>query len=233
MQSNEANPFLACAAGLLPIFTVHLCLAISLAQETVPWCNPYLDGCTSISATGRNGYAWYVFKAGMLPSAALIAAFFMSCATWVARAGAAGSKSLVWLVRVGVGAGAALALYTVFLGVDGEILRLLRRSGAVLFFGLSALAQILLLNAIWQPGVGSLQRLPPWLRPALLALASFLLLIGLGSIAVKQFVADPDAIENAIEWQFAMAMSLFYILIGLAMHIHKRSAVADPRDHSA
>ncbi len=209
--------------GILPIAVVHACLAISLAEGHVPVCNPYVDGCTSISATGRNGTAWFVFKAGMLPAAALMAIFFVRCARLLEARGIDRTKKLGWLPGVGVAAGAALALYTVFLGVDGEILRLLRRSGAVLYFGLSALAQFLLLAIIWETR-SSTHGLPTWLKPSLLAAAGLLLVVGLGSIPVKQFLVDPDALENAIEWNYAFIMMAPYLLVAVALRSADRTA---------
>jgi hypothetical protein len=43
-----------------------------------------------------------------------------------------------------------------------------------------------------------------------------LLILGLGSIPVSNFVADKDPIENAIEWVFTLLLFGFYGLAGLA-----------------
>ena len=43
-----------------------------------------------------------------------------------------------------------------------------------------------------------------------------LVLLGLGSIPVSNFIADKDPVENAIEWVFCLLMSAFYLLTAVA-----------------
>jgi hypothetical protein len=47
---------------------------------------------------------------------------------------------------------------------------------------------------------------------------SVLLLLGLGSIPVSNFVVDKDPTENAIEWSFCLLLSAFYGLTAAAWH---------------
>lgn len=54
-------------AGLAPIIGANLALAIGVAYETIPACFPYVDGCVSISATGRQPPGNFVFRAVHLP----------------------------------------------------------------------------------------------------------------------------------------------------------------------
>ena len=44
---------LALITGLLPLVCVHTTYLIAASHGHVPWCVPYWDSCTSISATGR------------------------------------------------------------------------------------------------------------------------------------------------------------------------------------
>ena len=44
---------LACLLALIPLVSVHLAYAVSIAQGTAPACVPYWQGCTSISAAAR------------------------------------------------------------------------------------------------------------------------------------------------------------------------------------
>ena len=60
---------MALLAGVLPIVVVHACYVISVQAGIIPACIPYASGCTSISAAGRHGASYVLFKAGMIPAA--------------------------------------------------------------------------------------------------------------------------------------------------------------------
>jgi len=207
----------ALLCGLGPILTVHACYALSASAGLVPVCVPYLDGCTSISATGRHGWGYFLFKAGMLPSAALIIIYWRLCRAWLLAAGdveGPGLRSLVWL---GMAGALFMMLYSVFLGHAGEPYNLLRRFGVSLNLGFTYLAQLLL---VWR--LGRIQRetrlalCPPGILRAKTWLLAGLLVLGLGSIPVSNFIVDKDPVENAIEWVFCLLLSSFYLLTAVA-----------------
>jgi len=62
--------------GLVPIVAIHSTYLVSALQGHVPWCFPYFESCTSISATGRHGAAYFLFKGTMIPAAMLLMAFW-------------------------------------------------------------------------------------------------------------------------------------------------------------
>lgn len=203
---------IAFACLLLPLAAVHACYGLAVAGGHLPLCIPYVSGCTSISATGRYGVAYFVFKGGMLPTAVLVAAFWWLAAAWLAGLGDPGVRTRRWMLVLGLMAAVFLATYTLFLGHKGEIYNLLRRFGVTLYFGMSYLAALLLTGRIRKLR----HQLPPRLAGAMLVLMIVLLLLGLGSIPVSNFVADKDPIENAIEWVFTLLLVAFYGLVGLA-----------------
>ena len=53
--------------GLIAIISGNLTFIISSNQEFIESCIPYISGCTSISASGRQGLAFIIFKLTMLP----------------------------------------------------------------------------------------------------------------------------------------------------------------------
>jgi hypothetical protein len=207
-----ADPALiAFACLLLPLAVVHLCYTLAVAGGHLPLCVPYVQGCTSISATGRYGVAYFVFKGGMLPTAVLVAAFWWLANLWLAGLGDRGVAARRWMLALGLTGAAFLALYTVFLGHKGEVYNLMRRFGVTVYFGTSYLAALLLVERTWQ-----CPRVPQGLRRVMLTVVTVLLVLGLGSIPVSNFVADKDPIENAIEWVFTLLLFGFYGLAGLA-----------------
>ena len=60
------------AAGLLPIVAVHFAYWLNL-QHGLEGCNPYWDGCLSVSRAVRSGPGLAWFKALSVPMAGLMA----------------------------------------------------------------------------------------------------------------------------------------------------------------
>lgn len=213
--ATPATIALLCFLG--PVLTVHLSYAVSAAGGIVPACIPYLEGCTSISATGRHGAGYVLFKAGMLPSALVLVLYWRLCRDWLLEAGdvdGPATRSLLWL---GIAGALFMVLYTAFLGHKGEVYNLLRRFGVTLNLGFTLLAQLLV---VWrlhrlhnQPGRAPC---PAWILRAKTWLITGLVLLGLGSIPVSNFIADKDPVENAIEWTFCLLQSCFYLLTAVA-----------------
>lgn len=206
------NPLLmlSLCAALLPFFTVHGAYLLAAANGQVPWCFPYLDSCTSISATGRQPPAAYLFRAGMLPSAAIILGYWWLHASWLQSLGVSRSRSTVMLV-LGLLACVGLVLYVTVLGEDGRLWRMQRRVGTILFFSFTFLAQ-LLLAAQLQALAATSQRAGE-LGRRILRVCLLMLIIGVGSVIV-QLVDHSwhDAIEDAIEWQLALLLQFNFLL---------------------
>jgi hypothetical protein len=211
----RATVALLCFLG--PVLTVHLSYAISASAGFVAACIPYLEGCTSISATGRHGAGYVLFKAGMLPSVLVLILYWRLCRDWLLETGDVDGPALRSLLWLGIAGALFLALYTVFLGHKGDVYNLLRRFGVTLNLGFTYLAQLLV---VWRlrrlRASGAPRACPGWIVQAKTWLVTVLLLLGLGSIPVSNFIADKDPVENAIEWTFCLLMSGFYLLTAAA-----------------
>lgn len=214
--SNDTRPVLhpawiALIVGIAPILVVHACYALSIQAGTAPACIPYIEGCTSISRAARHGLANHVFKAVMLPCAALIALFWWWVAAWLRTIKPDGAQ------RTRIGAMHALGfigalflvLYATFLGVEGDVYRWMRRYGVTVYFSFTVLAQLLLASAL---PAGT------WLRRALASIGALMLLLGLASIPLQHVFAERDVAVNALEWNYALLMSTAFILVGVHWH---------------
>lgn len=204
---------LAWLTALLPLAAVHLSYLISAQAGLVPWCLPYLEGCTSISRAARQGDAILLFRALMLPSVALLMLFWWLNAQWCARLLPAAVRRRRAMLGCGLAGSVFLALYVTTLGVDGELTRWLRRYGINLYFALTVLAQMFLVAM-----ASRADALPGRLRRCFLLLSALLLGLGLASLPL-QFLFDGerrDALLNALEWQYALLMVLAYPLTALA-----------------
>ena len=111
---------LALLAALLPVAATAVAYALSIRLELAPACNPFLDGCVSISRAGRHGLPNILFRAILLPAAVLQAMCWMLCPAWLRSLDAPPDRWQRVLPALGIGAGTLLVLYGTFLGTEGE-----------------------------------------------------------------------------------------------------------------
>jgi len=204
--------WLALWTGLLPFIVINISYAVSAFGGHIPACFPYIFGCTTISSAGRYGFSYFFFKAGIIPAAVLLAAFWIMCRRWLVELGDDSSAWGRWIAVLGVLAAVFLVLYTVFLGHRGDFYNLMRRFGVNLYFGFSGLAQIMLLARLQRLRTRGVTKIPnQLLRPMLLLLIA-LLIIGLASIPISNFIVDKKQPRNIVEWNFALLMIGYYVL---------------------
>lgn len=201
---------IAWMAGLIPLATVNLCYLLAASLETVPWCFPYLDGCTSISRAARQEPVNFLFRAVMLPWSALLMLYWWLCSTWLTRWAPAAFCRRRAILALGVIGALFQILYTTFLGVEGETYQWLRRYGINIYFSFTVLAQILLMSLLARD-----HRLPAWLRRGKLGLCALMLGLGLLSLPLQYIVADRDSLLNAIEWSYSLLMASYFPLTAL------------------
>lgn len=201
-------------AGLIPLAAVNGCYLLAAAQDVVPWCFPYLDGCTSISRAARHESVNFLFRAIMLPWSALLMLYWWLAAKWLKLWVPQSFRRRHAILLLGVVAALFHILYATFLGVEGETYQWLRRYGINVYFSFTVLAQILLMSMIVRD-----TRLPAWLRGSQFGLCAVLLLLGLASLPLQFIVADRDAALNALEWTYALLMASFFPLTGSAWRV--------------
>lgn len=201
-------------AAILPFVAANVAYLISATAELVPWCFPYVEGCTSVSRAARSGIANPVFRGIMLPFAVVLVLYWWLTAEWLR--GFAPERPTLRRTMLAFGCGAAvfLVLYATFLGVEGEFYQWMRRYGITVHFSCTVLAQFLLARVLVTD-----TRLPAWLRRSKLALCAAMLGLGLASIPLQHFVQDRTAALNAIEWSYSVLMLAFYPLTGEAWRL--------------
>jgi len=206
---------LALLVGLLPVIGINLSYAVAAAAGTVPACIPYIDGCTSISATGRQPPASWLFKPALYASALAMVVFWLHAGRWLISLGEPSRHYRLALVWVGVIGALALAVYVYNLGIAGDVYKLMRRYGINIYFGFTYLAQLLLANRLYRlaESAGNKQLLV--FARAMIGLCLLLLIIGLYSIPARYFVADHTVMERVLEWNFALLMHGWFFLAWL------------------
>lgn len=201
-------------AALVPLAGVFWAYQIATSAGLIPSCVPFLDGCTSISATGRYPPANLVFRAVELPLASLLFVIWMLSVNWLRQLGnPAPVLGRVIAVAGGIGA-LALVVYVTFLGTSQPFYEFMRRFGIYFYFLGTAIAQ---LGVAW----GLAATVTTWRGRqvqvrALQALATLPFVLGIANLVLKPLLEDPDPTENSIEWIAALSMQLYYLVLWLA-----------------
>lgn len=209
-------------AGVLPVVAVFVAYALNrlAGTELEPRfvCNPYVDGCVSISRAVRSGPGLHLFRAVMLPCAMLLFISWAMVRDWLLCIDACRPRratAVFWLGAIGA---LFLVLYVTWLGTEGEWYSWLRRYGVTVYFGGTSLAQLLLVWVLWPQR----ERLAGGrLRGLVGALTSLVILqwfLGVSSVAKRLLLDDPDLmdrIENLIEWYYGLPMALVLVVVAL------------------
>ena len=205
---------LALLAGLLPLVATLVAYLVAIRMGLVPACNPFLEGCVSISRAARHDLPNILFRALLLPAAVLQAMCWLLCPQWLRTLGAATDRWQRALPALGVAAGVFLVLYGSFLGTEGEGYRWMRRYGVVFYFGLTCIGTLIV--------SGRMQRLLRGRRPEgrmALALCALLPLLGLAHVFLPLWWPEPaftDALENITEWWAGAIFTAFFFVLASA-----------------
>jgi hypothetical protein len=205
----------------LPIIGINLSYIVAVSAGTVPACFPYLDGCTSISSTGRHPPSSYIFKPALFITAVLMIWFWFSSNLWLSELGEQSNRYKWQIIAVGAIGGIALMIYVYYLGTDGAFYRFMRRFGVTTYFGFTYLAQLLLASRLYRLALQRGNRALLNISRLKLTLCLVLLVIGLISIPVTNFVVDNDIIKTVIEWNLALLMHSYFLLSYKAFYCSK------------
>lgn len=208
---------LALLAGLLPLLATAVAYPLSIHLGLVPACNPFFDGCVSISRAARYELPNILFRALLLPAAVLQALCWLLCPGWLRSLGVAGDRWLRVLPVLGVVAALFLVLYGTFLGTEGVGYRWMRRYGVAFYFGLTCIGMLIVAEQMQRRLRHSgLQR---GVTRALLALCALLPLLGCVHVALALWWTAPqarDALENIIEWWAGAIFTTFFFVLAWA-----------------
>lgn len=203
-------------AAIVPFVAANAAYLISATADLVPWCFPYLEGCTSVSRAARTGVANPIFRALMLPQAVILVLYWWLCAEWLRGFAPQRVRTRVAVLGLGIVAALFLVLYATYLGVQGDFYQWMRRYGITVHFGCTVVAQILLTSVVARDA-----RLPEWIRHGTLGLCAAMLILGLSSIPLQYLLPNKDAAVNALEWSYSVLMLAFFPLIGEAWRLSK------------
>ena len=202
-------------AGIVPVVGVSLAYWIGVDSGILPACSPFLDGCVSISATGRYLPASLLFHAVMLPQSVLLVFVWYFAAQWL-RTVAPETRAAGTVIAAGIVGALSLILYVTFLGTKAPFYEFMRRFGIYFYFLGTATSQLTLAIALLgharRSGTSRLKRI----ALGMLWLCSMPFALGILNLILKSTLDDADPAENRIEWISALFMQAYFVLIYFA-----------------
>ena len=203
---------LALIITILPLFISNVVYLLSAYEGFVPWCIPYIEGCTTISQAARSGDAIFVFRATMMVYAVLLIWFWIYAKQWLDLLYGHATKrshAMLWLGIIGA---VFLMVYIDFLGTTGEVNRFMRRHGILMFFICTPLAQILMLREHYNllPSLSKGTLKPSVLRFQLVVVI-LILIVGAISGAMDVTHSKSYESENIVEWNFSLLMNIYFL----------------------
>ncbi len=197
---------------ILPLLASNTVYLLSAYEGFIPWCMPYIDGCTTISQAARSGNSIFIFRATMITYAVLLIWFWVYVQQWLSLLYGRTTKVARIITWLGITGAIFLIIYIDFLGTTGEVNRFMRRYGIMIFFTFTPLAQLLLLKQHYNvlpslPGVVGRYRV---LQSQSIVLF-LMLLIGFISILLDVLQIKTTESENIVEWNFSLLLNLYFI----------------------
>jgi hypothetical protein len=215
MLSDMLLRLLPLITGFAPIFAVHVSYLIGIRAGILPACIPYIEGCISISATGRYPPASFLFKSVMMPEAILMAVYWLFSVAWLrslSRTADRSDKVGTSIAVFGVAGAFFLVVYVTFLGTQGPVYDFMRRYGVYLYFLFTVVAQLILISKVMSVSSGLRIRGVVAITKIQLAIALIPFALGILNLVLKAVLEDADAAENIIEWIFALLMQSYFLL---------------------
>ena len=193
-------------AALAPVIGVNLAYWIGVTHDNLPSCIPYIDGCTSISSTGRYPPGDRLFRAVMLPQAVLLAVTWYATALWLRAVRPDATRAATTALVAGLLGALALIIYVSYLASNDPFYEVMRRYGIYFYFVCTVVAQIAV----------SLVVPVATLRRVMLGIMVTPFALGLLNFAQKAIVENPNQTENVIEWIVSLLMQLWFVVLWLA-----------------
>lgn len=202
--------------ALAPLVGVNLAYWIGVNSDVLPSCNPYFDGCTSISSTGRYPPGDRLFRAVMLPQAVLLAVTWYATALWLRVVRPEAGRAATTVLVAGLLGALALIVYVSYLASNDPFYEIMRSYGIYLYFIGTAVAQIAV----------SLALEPSRLRNVMLTIMITPFVLGLYNFIQKELISDLNSTENRIEWIVALLMQSWFVALLVAWRRSRFELVA-------
>jgi hypothetical protein len=201
-------------AGVAPLAAVFGALWIGVANEVLPSCIPVIDGCVSISATGRKPPGSFLFRAVMMPQSMLLLIVWFFSILWLRSLEPRLRRSTtVAILASGVIGSLAMIVYLTFLGTKEPVYEFMRRVGIYFAFIGVGVAQIVIAFALHRISRSSqIERLSKT-AGVMLGLCSIPLALGILNFILKSVLDDAGNAEKRIEWIVFVVMQCYFLVL--------------------
>ena len=130
---------------IIPSVTIILCLITTIYLNILDLCNPFINGCYSISRVGRSYPAILIFKPMMVITIVLMIVYFFEHYR-IFKKFLINKIYLNLILLSGLVSSFSLLVYIIFLGVEGsEIWRFMRRGGIFIYIISLIISQFLII----------------------------------------------------------------------------------------
>ena len=184
--------------SIIPFIAIHLSFILSVQNEYLALCNPYIDGCYSISRVARQPSSIIIFKVLILVSA--LSLFFL----WPRLFKPKHNKTLILIGRIG---SLFLIAYIVALGEEGFLYELMRRFGVFIFYVFTLISQwVFTFNA-------EIRKERFFVYNFFINIIVYIqFLTFLVAIPFFLFIKNYGYIENIIEWWITLLITLWFFI---------------------
>lgn len=203
-------------ASLLPVLTFAVSYVLSAVGGHVDWCNPYIGGCTTITATGIYYPAAYILRGGIVSSAVVFVLWWYCTHTWLKDAKDPNPGwGIKFLVVIASLASLTLVASMVVLGENMEpssehrALWNFHSLTAVVFFVFTSFCQIIMTIYMWRHRKAlSTTGFRISTKAILAFVQALILLVLIGALILGK---ETEWLINTTEWWIATLCSLFYL----------------------
>lgn len=202
--------WLAIATGLLALLGFNSAFLVSVSGDQIESCLPYVDGCISISKASRSVPALYIYRASIIPSAALMVAYWWLSRRWLLAERCDWRRLSGAFTVIGIIASVSLIVYAIHLGDAGHGSKVVRRWGAALFFAGTGFAQLILTLCVWRLARRRDSALPRLVVGAKIACTGIVLVFAASNVVITHY--DINHLQNVIEWNVAALMAIHFML---------------------
>ena len=202
---------IAALITLIPLISANTAYLISVSANHVPWCIPYIEGCTSISRAARHGDALFLFRGLMMFYAVLLIYYWWLVKIWLNKLDNQTTKIAHVICWTGIIGALFLIIYLDYLGSSGAVYRFMRLHGVIVYFSFTPLAHLLMLNHIKKlkmrnPDIPVTTNIIRYQTTIII----LIVILGLTNVTMTYAGIKTDESENIIEWNFSLLLSLFF-----------------------
>jgi hypothetical protein len=197
---------------IIPSITIILCLITTIYLNVLDLCNPFVNGCYSISRVGRSYPVVLLFKPMMIITVILMIAYFFEHYR-IFKKFLLNKIFLNIILLSGFVSSFSLLVYIIFLGVEGsELWRFMRRGGIFIYI-ISLIISKFLIILTYLKIKNNYQVVIS--RKIIDINFYYILLLIICGIIIISFIdifslTTSWYVKNIIQWNYFLLMNLFF-----------------------